>query len=312
MILHSKNGVEGNTVKKTVKEIVLELADVYSKKRVSRSAAAFSYFVTLSIFPTLICLYVMLGNILPSAETILQFANGIIPPDTLDIVLDFFEHIRSNQSPSMLVAGLVAMATTTAAAFRTLNSIMGDIQGKSRFQGFLSLVISFILSLVFLMVMYFAVIVIITGSWLITYLEDEIVDFINFSNSWRWVRFLLLFALLLVIVYGIYVITVPRRAKRSLLPGAVAASTAMVVVSMVFSWFIGMSARYPLVYGSLASIIILLIWLYIIGNILIMGNVLNVVLRKEDGDRNAIVKDEISYDPRSKLKTQYTAPARKK
>ena len=39
----------------------------------------------------------------------------------------------------------------------------------------------------------------------------------------------------------------------------------------MFSWFIGMSSRYALVYGSLASLIILLVWLYLCGNILLLG-----------------------------------------
>ena len=53
---------------------------------------------------------------------------------------------------------------------------------------------------------------------------------------------------------------------------------------MIFSLLMGKSARYSLVYGSLASVILLLVWLYLCGNILIMGNVLNYVLfthRKE-------------------------------
>lgn len=38
-----------------------------------------------------------------------------------------------------------------------------------------------------------------------------------------------------------------------------------------------MSSRYSLIYGSLASVIILLVWLYLCGNILILGNVFNCV-----------------------------------
>ena len=43
-------------------------------------------------------------------------------------------------------------------------------------------------------------------------------------------------------------------------------------------------------YGSLASVIIMLVWLYLCGNILIMGNVVNFVLfthRKERGGYRA-------------------------
>ena len=39
------------------------------------------------------------------------------------------------------------------------------------------------------------------------------------------------------------------------------------VASGAFSWFIGMASRYSLLYGSLASMIILLLWLYLCGTI---------------------------------------------
>ena len=51
----------------------------------------------------------------------------------------------------------------------------------------------------------------------------------------------------------------------------------MVAASAVFSWFIDLSSRYALVYGSLASLIILLVWLYLCGNIVILGSCFNRV-----------------------------------
>ena len=62
----------------------------------------------------------------------------------------------------------------------------------------------------------------------------------------------------------------------------------MAVCSGVFSWFIGMSSRYALVYGSLASLIILLVWLYLCGNILILGNAVNYVLYRHRLEKIAL------------------------
>ena len=59
--------------------------------------------------------------------------------------------------------------------------------------------------------------------------------------------------------------------------GALVAAAALVVASMIFSWIIGLSSRYSLVYGSLTSMIVMLVWLYLCGNILIIGNVFNCV-----------------------------------
>ena len=69
----------------------------------------------------------------------------------------------------------------------------------------------------------------------------------------------------------------PRQATAAILTGAFLAAVALVAATALFSWFIGLSSRYSLVYGSLASVIILLVWLYLCGNILILGNVFNCV-----------------------------------
>ena len=54
-------------------------------------------------------------------------------------------------------------------------------------------------------------------------------------------------------------------------------AVAMVACSVLVSWVIDMSSRYSLVYGSLASLIILLVWLYFCGNILVIGAVVGQV-----------------------------------
>ena len=49
------------------------------------------------------------------------------------------------------------------------------------------------------------------------------------------------------------------------------------------SAMVSMSVRYSLVYGSLASLVILMLWLYVFGNILIMGNALNFLIGERRG-----------------------------
>ena len=71
--------------------------------------------------------------------------------------------------------------------------------------------------------------------------------------------------------------------------GAVS-SVALAAASMVFSFLVGSSTQYSLVYGSLASVIIMLVWLYLCGNVLILGSVFNYVLyrwRKETQAKDA-------------------------
>ncbi|MBR6562295.1 MAG: YihY/virulence factor BrkB family protein, partial [Oscillospiraceae bacterium] len=56
------------------------------------------------------------------------------------------------------------------------------------------------------------------------------------------------------------------------------------VLSVLFSVFVGMSTKYALVYGSLASLIILVLWLYLCCTIVILGCGLNIVLLQRKND----------------------------
>ena len=252
---------------------------IYLQRRVSRAAAALSYFLMLTIFPLLVCLYEMLGGLFPTAAAVEHFFDDLLPGDAVSTIMDYLAYISDNNSRSMFSIAVLSMATSSAAAFRILDYIMGEIRGQRRYVGPLSVLFSFGFSLIFLAAIYFAVVVMLSGNWFLEYIDAHL-PLINISSNWRWARFVLLFLLLFVIVLGIYRLTAPKKPNIHLFSGAVLASAALVMVSILFSYFIGMSVKYSLIYGSLASVMILLLWLYLCGNIVIGGNIVNVVLER--------------------------------
>jgi len=258
---------------------VRELIEIYVKNHVSRSAAELSYFLTLSVFPTLICLHAMLVKFLPGISLTMDELNGLIPSETLEIITDYLRYVSTHSSRALITAGVIGMATTSAAAFRSIHSIMGEIQGVSRFRGLFALVFSFVFSLLFMAAIYFAVIVMATGDWLISFIGRVFPTLAGLA-LWSVLKFPLMLIIFVLIIYGLYRITAPSDIRGTFFQGAVSAAVILVLVSVVFSWFISMSTRYPLIYGSLASIIIFMLWIYFCGQILIMGNALNVVLRR--------------------------------
>lgn len=263
----------------TFVQYVKELVEIYLNKRVSRCAAELSYFLTLSIFPTLICVHAIIVYLAPEISVPDVDLNGLIPKETLKTISDYLSYVADNEDSNLLTAGLIGMATSSAAAFRSLHNTMADIQGKSRFRGVFSVIFSFVFSILFLVTIYFALIVMATGDWLINILISAF-PAIGGLRIWSMVKFPILFVIFILIIYGMYRITAPRETKRGFIPGAVFAAFALVLVSALFSTFISLSTRYPLVYGSLASIIIFMLWMYICGQILIMCNAFNVVRRR--------------------------------
>ena len=260
-------------------KFALEIAELYFSRRVARSAAELAYFLILTFFPFLICVNAFIGLLDLDAASFLSAAAPFLPGETLEILGDYISYITANQSGAMLGAGLLMTLLSASAAFRALMNIMGDIYGRKSYQGLWQILASVLFSLLFLVTIYLSVIVLLTGDWLFQLVEDALrLESYSLPWDWQWMRFLILFCLVLLFVLLVYRLAAPRgRPQPPVLTGGILASAALAAASALFSWFIGMSSRYSLVYGSLASVIILLVWLYLCGNILILGNIFNYV-----------------------------------
>jgi len=275
-------------MKKLVR-VIKEIAGAYLNYPVARSAAALSYYLTLSIFPFLICATVILGSLNIQESDAFALLNGVIPDATFSTLSGYLRYISGSRSELMLTVGLTAMLTSSSAAFRSFTGIMGEIQGKMRFSGIWGWLISFVFSVLFLAAIYGSAVIILSGEWLMQILKNNF-GINEIASVWIWIRFVILFLLLFSVIYSVYLISAPKHATRmSRLPGALAASVILVATSMLYSRMITASIKYELLYGSLASFIILMVWLYTCSVILIMANVFNVALNRikevKDSDR---------------------------
>jgi membrane protein len=251
---------------------------MYTEGRLARAAAALSYYLTMTFFPLIICLYTLLGNSYDKAMQVLNFAENLMAAETVGYLEDFLYYVASNNSTAMMAASVVVLITSSSAAVRSLQGTIADMQGGQRFQGALGMLFSVIFSLLFVAALYFAILVMLTGSSVIDKL-NQFLPFVDIRPSWTYLRFIILAGIDFAIVWGVY-----RVSKRSwdtyrTWPGAVLTTLAMVVVSYVFSVFFSASAKYPLVYGSLAAVILLMLWLYVVCTVILLGAAFNIVLR---------------------------------
>ncbi len=267
--------------KKPVK-FILEMTDLYFSKHISRSAAELAYFLILSFFPLLICVNAFIVLLPVDLEAVLAAAAPLLPKAAYDILGEYVGYITTNQSPGLLAAGIFMTLFFASAAFRALMNIMEEIYSRKGYRGFRQIVASVLFALLLLVTIFLSLVVLLTGGWLFQVVERLLhLDAGVLPWDWQWMRFLLLFLLVFLFVLLVYRVAAPRGKPRPpVMTGAFLAAVALSVFSILFSWFIGLSSRYSLVYGSLASIIILLVWLYLCGNILILGNVFNCVWYK--------------------------------
>ena len=255
---------------------VRDMAELYFEKRVSRSAAELAYFLILSFFPLIICVNALVGMLRLDIQSVLEVADTFIPAGVQNVLTDYLGYIGENPS-GLLTAGIIMTLFSASAAFRALMNIMDDLYEQKRYEGLRQVAASVLYSVLLLVTIYVSGVVVLTGNWFFHLLED-LLPFDLPETNWPWMRFVILFCLVLLLILIVYRLSAPREdPPPPVLTGAFLAAIALVAASGLFSYFIGMSTKYSLVYGSLASVIILMVWLYLCGNILILGNVFNCV-----------------------------------
>ena len=70
--------------------------------------------------------------------------------------------------------------------------------------------------------------------------------------------------------------------------GAFFVTSAFVIVSVLYSYYVSYFANYNIIYGSLSSIVILMIFIYILSYIFVFGMIINkntYELENTDGDK---------------------------
>lgn len=267
---------------------IREMVDIYFSKRVDASAAALAYFLILSFFPLLICVNAFVGVLRVDVGSVLRALTPFLPPSLLGVVSDYLRYVSVNDSPALLAAGGFMTLFFASGAMRSLMSTMNDVYGRRGLKGVAQVAVSVVFSLLLLVTIYLSIVVVLTGNWFFHLLERYLpFGWLTGLWDWQWVKFLLLFGVVFILVVAVYLMSAPPGKPRApVLLGAFLASVALVVASWIFSLFIGMSSRYSLIYGSLASLMILLLWLYLCGNVLILGNVFNCVRYRRKKEKN--------------------------
>lgn len=276
---------------------VRDMVQTYGRLGVSRAAASLAYFLILTLFPLLVCVNFFIGLLELDPEAVFSALDPLLPRESLSIILEYLTYVSGipqSQSTPLLLASLFTILLSASAGLRTLLKTMDELYQVRHVSSLRRVAVSVILSLLFLLTIYLSIVVIFTGDWFFQVLEErlppplaELIPLRLLSQLWGWLRYLLLFFCVLLLVLAVYRMGTPpplRREKKVLRLTALLSAGALVACSVLFSWFIDMSSRYSLVYGSLASLIILLVWLYFCGNILLVGAVAGRVwFRRRDG-----------------------------
>ena len=247
---------------------------------VARDSAALTYYLLFAIFPLLIFVSTLLGVLELDIASITAVLAPILPSDVVDIIRTYLEYVAANQSRQLLWFSLVFSIwfpmRSTGCLMHSLRKAFGRSAPENILLGQLRTLL-FTIWMIFVIGLTLALVVV--GRRALYFLSGFLPLSETFISVWGYLRFIIL-GLVMAISLGIlYQLALgQRRPLREVLPGVGSSLAAWLLLSMAFSYYVENMARYAQMYGSIATIVVVLLWLYMSGQVLILGAELSASL----------------------------------
>jgi len=240
-------------------------------------AAGLTYRILLAFFPFLIFLMSLLGTIEVDESAIMEGLFFVLPGDIATLVADFVYEIGEVGGAGLMSTALFFSVYNSSNGFRAIVRITNRAYGVQDRRGFVAQVgLSLLLMLLFsvMLVVMLGLLVFGRQIWSIFFPGGHELLFAVASGAGA----LVILTLIIVLVFRLACAT-PMPIKH-ILPGAVLTVITWVVVSAVFGFAISNFTQYPAIYGSIAGVFVLILWLNFISIVLLVGNEANAVLRE--------------------------------
>ncbi|WFB05714.1 YihY/virulence factor BrkB family protein [Streptomyces sp. LX-29] len=238
--------------------------------------AALTYYGVLSIFPALLALVSILGLLgTSSIQSLIDNLSGVAPGAAHDILDSMLKQIQDNQGGAgiaLVIGTLIALwsASGYIAAFMRASNAVYDIgEGRpvwktlpTRFG--ITLVVVVLLAAIAVGVVFTGTVAEKTGQ--VLGVGDTAVAVWNIA---KWPVMVILFSLIIALLY--WASPNVKRGFRWVTPGSVLAVLIWIIASAGFALYVANFGSYNRTYGSLASVIIFLIWLWISNIAILLG-----------------------------------------
>ncbi len=244
-------------------------------------AAAVAFNFTLAVFPTIIFLFTLIPYI-PIHHLDLQimdFMENVMPRglfiEAQATILDIISKKRGNVLSLGFLFAIYASTSGMMALMNTFNLTYRTSENRGFVkQRLVGLMLNFLLTFI----LFIAIVILIVGR--------QVID-ISLERGWlnedinyfalQIIRYFVVFAVLFITVSIIYYVA-PSIHKRWTFfnSGSITASILIILSTNLFSYYLSNFATYNKLYGSIGTIIALMLWLYLIALILIIGFEINV------------------------------------
>jgi membrane protein len=257
----------------------LRLWEESQKDEILGRAAQLAYYFLLALFPALLFLTALLG-LFPLKDTLPELMlhlQTVLPADALSLLEKYLDSVVKGSSGDILSLGLLGALWASSSGVTAIMEALTIVYGAEETRPYWKVrLIATLLTVGLAGFIIVSITLILYGARI----GEWIADFVGlgwlFVIAWNILQwpvavFLMLFAL--AVIY--YICPNVEHDWRWVTPGSVCAVSLWLLVSLGFKAYVENFGNYNAAYGSIAGVIVLMLWLYLTGVVMLLGGEIN-------------------------------------
>jgi membrane protein len=258
-------------------------------------AAQLAYYFFFSLFPALLVLLAF-ASFFPYQTLVNEMfttLGGVVPPEVLGIITEQIGKISNGDQGGLLTLGLLTALWSSSAAMTavidTLNSAYDIQEGRAWWKVRLVAIALTIGVALFILIAFGLILM---GPRVAEQIAAETVLGPVFVWTWWILQWPLAFALAATGIACIYYYAPDAEQDWVwLTPGSMFATTLWFVASLGFKYYVANMASYVETYGAIGGVMVLMLWFYISGLVILLGAEMNAEIEhaspygKDEGEK---------------------------
>ncbi len=275
--------------------LIRQSVDGYRAHQFDARSAQFAYYSMLALAPLLIVIIACVAQFpLEGAlerqgvlESFLKAVAKGMPENVVELIKDQIRNIQAHSTWQLIVVGLALLGIAGSRVFLTMGAGLDaayNVDVRRRFWKASS--VSLALTVGVSLLLLAAMVLLVVGPLITRLVTDTVHIPWNRLLFYTGIRWGVACGFLLISTSVIYcVVPSVQLPWYPLSPGSLFATVGWVIVTQGFRAYVENLGRYNETYGALGGVVVLMIWFYLTGSLLLMGGQINSVIHRAAGGR---------------------------
>lgn len=249
-----------------------------SNDNISGYSAQCAYYTILSFIPFLILLITLIQYTTIEQQTLFNTISKIIPSSMNEFVLGIVKEVYSKSIGTVSISIIFTLWSAGKGLFALIKGfhLIYDINDKKSNSAIYLKLMSIIQTAIFIVLITLGLVVLVFGDSIISIIKNYFGLFQDFSI----LAIILRKGIFIFITFSIFLIVYKFMPKhnvsfKSQIPGAIFGALTLNVISFIFSKYLDIFKGFSITYGSLTTLILVMMWTYACFYIIFLGAELN-------------------------------------